>query len=277
MRIGLTGAGGFLGRHVLRALAAQPELELVVLRRSPIDDLPAGVGQVACDILEAEKGIYARLGRVDLLIHLAWGGLPNYRSLHHLDEELSGQFRFLRRLVEEGLPALQVTGTCYEYGMTNGPQVEDVTAPPSNPYGFAKATLLSQLRFLQAQTPFHLTWARLFYMYGLGQAPGALYPLLRAAVARGDKTFPMSGGEQLRDYLPVEQVAGTLVRLAMDHRDAGVVNVCSGEPISIRRLVESWIEAYGWSIEPDLGRYPYPDYEPLAFWGTRNKLDALLA
>lgn len=275
MRIGLAGAGGFVGRHVLRALAARPGLDLVVLGRSPVDDLPAGAAQISCDIRDAGAGIYAQLGRVDLLIHLAWGGLPNYRSLHHLDEELSGQFRFLRRMVEEGLPALQVTGTCYEYGMANGPQREEVTATPSNPYGFAKAALLRQLQFLRVRTPFRLTWARLFYMYGAGQAPGALYPLLCAAVARGDATFPMSGGEQLRDYLPVEQVADTLVRLAVDHQDAGVVNVCSGEPISIRRLVEGWIEAHGWSIRPDLGRYPYPDYEPLAFWGVRDKLDAL--
>jgi nucleoside-diphosphate-sugar epimerase len=56
----------------------------------------------------------------------------------------------------------------------------------------------------------------------------------------------------------------------------GIVNVCSGRPISVRRLVEDWILEHGWRIRPDYGRYPYPDYEPIAFWGDRTKLDRCL-
>jgi dTDP-6-deoxy-L-talose 4-dehydrogenase (NAD+) len=77
----------------------------------------------------------------------------------------------------------------------------------------------------------------------------------------------MSGGEQLRDYLPVREVARRLVRLALTPRDLGPVNVCSGTPISVRRLVEGWIKEHGWKIELKLGALPYPDYEPMAFWG----------
>ena len=62
----------------------------------------------------------------------------------------------------------------------------------------------------------------------------------------------------------------------MGNRDNGVVNVCSGEPISVRKLVEGWIEDNGWSIKLNLGYYPYPDYEPMAFWGDRRKLDRCL-
>lgn len=276
MKIGVTGAGGFVGAHVLRALARTSGHEIVALTRSPLRDPPEGVGEIVCDIRDDRPGVYDRLNRVDLLVHLAWGGLPNYLSFHHIDDELTVQLRFLRRMIEEGLPALQVTGTCYEYGMAYGPQREDMISAPSNPYGFAKATLLRKLQFLRESIPFRMTWARLFYMHGQGQAPGSLYPLLRAAAERGDSRFPMSSGEQLRDYLSVEDVADTLARLAINHQDAGVVNVCSGKPISVRRLVENWIADNGWSIEPDLGRFPYPDYEPLAFWGVRDKLDALL-
>ena len=83
----------------------------------------------------------------------------------------------------------------------------------------------------------------------------------------------MSGGEQLRDYLPVEEVARHLVSLALDAGGHGVVNVCSGTPISIRSLVEGWIAQNGWSIGLNRGHYPYLDYEPMAFWGDRRKLD----
>jgi dTDP-6-deoxy-L-talose 4-dehydrogenase (NAD+) len=86
----------------------------------------------------------------------------------------------------------------------------------------------------------------------------------------------MSGGEQLRDYLPVEEVARQIVRLAMARRDIGIVNICSGKPISVRRLVEQWLCERNWQIELKLGYYPYPDYEPMAFWGDRTRLDANL-
>ena len=91
--------------------------------------------------------------------------------------------------------------------------------------------------------------------------------MLKVAVAAGHKEFPMSGGEQLRDYLPVSEVARQLVDLALNPADPGPVNLCSGRPVSVRRLVEGWIDQNGWKIEPKYGELPYPDYEPMAFWG----------
>jgi dTDP-6-deoxy-L-talose 4-dehydrogenase (NAD+) len=160
-------------------------------------------------------------------------------------------------------------GTCFEYGPQFGPIDANIETHPNNPYGFAKDVLHKQLQQLKGLHPFKLTWARLFYMYGLGQAESSLYSLLRSAVERGDKVFKMSGGEQLRDYLPVEDVASAIVDLAFEEEDKCVVNICSGQPISIRRLVEGWIQQNGWDIELALGEYPYPDYEPLAFWGLK--------
>jgi dTDP-6-deoxy-L-talose 4-dehydrogenase (NAD+) len=153
---------------------------------------------------------------------------------------------------------------------------EDLPTRPENPYGFAKDALRRELEFLKTAKPFALTWARLFYLYGEGQAGTSLLPQLRQAVARGDKAFNMSGGEQLRDYLTVDAAADLLVSLALARRDAGAVNVCSGRPVSVRRLVEGWIRDNGWTIDLNLGHYPYPDYEPMAFWGERRKLDHIL-
>jgi dTDP-6-deoxy-L-talose 4-dehydrogenase (NAD+) len=143
-------------------------------------------------------------------------------------------------------------------------------------YGFAKDMLRRQLEYLQQVTPFHLTWARLFYLYGEGQAENSLLPQFKRAVERGDLVFKMSGGEQLRDYLHISEAAKYLASLSMTGRDNGVVNVCSGKPISVSKLVEGWIKENGWPIDLNLGHYPYPDYEPMAFWGDRNKLERCL-
>lgn len=273
MKITVTGATGFIGRHVIAALARGND-EVIASSRSNPGTLPAGVRHVALDMADPASA-FDRLGRPDVLVHLAWAGLPNYRSLHHFETELQAQFRFLRGMVDDGLARLVVTGTCYEYGMASGGLDETMVGVPTNPYGHAKLALLNQLQFLQAQVPFSLCWARLFYSWGEGQAPSSLWSQLNAAVLRGDARFPMSGGEQLRDFLPVTAVADHLAALARRSEDAGIVNICSGQPTSVRALVERWLTEHGWSISLALGHYPYPDYEPLAFWGDNSRLMAL--
>lgn len=276
MKVAVTGASGFIGRAVLAALSRRG-IGAVACARANIDAIAAlGHEAVVLDLHDAPADSFERLGRPDVLIHLAWAGLPNYRSLHHVEAELPAQYRFLHGLVEAGLGALVVAGTCFEYGMQSGPLHEDLPTHPENPYGFAKDALRRELEFLKTAKPFALTWARLFYLYGEGQAGTSLLPQLRQAVARGDKAFNMSGGEQLRDYLTVDAAADLLVSLALARRDAGAVNVCSGRPVSVRRLVEGWIRDNGWTIDLNLGHYPYPDYEPMAFWGERRKLDHIL-
>jgi dTDP-6-deoxy-L-talose 4-dehydrogenase (NAD+) len=277
MKIAVTGATGFIGRHVLAELERRSVESVALVRPATAESLGHSKSQVVqLDLHNAPLNAFELMGRPDVLIHLAWSGLPNYKSLHHYEQELPAQYRFLKGLVESGLQTLVVAGTCFEYGMQSGPLSEDIALHPNNPYGFAKDALRYQLEYLKAIHPFQLTWARLFYLYGEGQAESSLLPQLMKAAERGDQVFKMSGGEQLRDYLPVAEVARYLVSLALENKDMGMVNVCSGTPISVRKLVEGWIEKNGWSITLNLGHYPYPDYEPMAFWGDSKKLSTLI-
>ncbi len=277
MKVAVTGAGGFIGRHVLTCLQGRGlEIVAVVREASQLSGLSNAVRIVEMDMAHPSSKDFEQMGCPDVLIHLAWEGLPNYKSLHHFETELPRQYNFLKKLIEAGLPSLVVTGTCSEYGMQSGPISADMQTKPCNPYGYAKDSLRKQLEYLKSVSDFNLTWGRLFYMYGEGQPSTSLYSKLREAVQRGDKVFNMSGGEQLRDYLPVEAVALWIVQLAVLQRDIGVINICSGQPVSVRNLVEQWLKVNGWEIELNLGYYPYPDYESMAFWGDRQQLDAIL-
>jgi nucleoside-diphosphate-sugar epimerase len=257
MKIAITGATGFIGQHVVHSLK-QTDAEIITISRTQSAD-------VVLDIANADDSTYQTLGCPDVLIHLAWDGLPNYKSLHHFESELPKQYQFLKKLIETGLPKVVVTGTCSEYGMQYGCLSVNNPIQPINPYGHAKAALHQQLLFLQSTKPFQLNWARLFYLYGSGQASSSLYSQFNLAIQNGDKIFNMSGGEQLRDFLPVENAAEKLVQIAYQDRNS-IINICSGEPISVRRLVETWRGSA--EIELNLGFYPYPDYETMAFLGA---------
>jgi nucleoside-diphosphate-sugar epimerase len=269
MKVAVTGASGFVGRHVVHALRGRAE----VVAASRTGAAPDGAQALALGLDDADP--LARLGRPDVLVHLAWGGLPNYRSPVHLEQELPRQRRFLDACLDGGLRRLVVAGTCLEYGMQSGALDESMPAQPTTAYAQAKDALRAHLQARAGRDGFALDWLRLFYLFGPGQAPTSLYAQLQAALARGDERFPMSPGDQVRDFLPIEEAARLVAEVALRGTGAGVVNVCSGEPVRVVDQVRRWCDERGASLALDLGRLPYPDYEPFAFWGRRDRLDAL--
>lgn len=274
MKVLITGATGFVGQHVVPKLLERRHTVIAIARdEAKARNFPwfDAVRFVACDVHRALGNPLELFDKPDAVVHLAWPGLPNYGSLVHFEETLPAAYRFLKSLVEGGVNHLLVAGTCFEYGMQSGPLSERASTKPANPYALAKDTLRKFLESLQKDRPFTLQWARLFYMYGPGQHPKSLLAQLDRAVDDREPVFNMSGGEQLRDYLPVDEVAARLVLLVEHPECHGAVNVCSGKPISVRKLVEQRLAERKADIRLNLGYYPYPDHEPLSFWGTCDK------
>ena len=133
MKVAVTGASGFLGGHVLAALKKH-EVDVVTTTREAarLHDGLESVCVVEMDIARPLPDCFERLGKPDVLIHLAWDGLPNYKSLHHFETELPRQYQFLKVMVEGGLSSLVVTGTCFEYGMQTGGLAADAPTRPTD-------------------------------------------------------------------------------------------------------------------------------------------------
>ncbi len=271
-KVAVTGATGFIGRHVVRVLNDMGKHQIIAVGRNEERLRTLGVRYVVADLYTHHKRYYDLLGRPDTLIHLAWEGLPNYRELFHIERNFMADYRFLKAMIEGGLPSLTVSGTCFEYGLQSGCLAEETPTAPTTPYGTAKDCLRRFLGALREHHSFHLIWARLFFLYGEGQHPGSIIPQLDHAIESGATSFDMSAGEQLRDYLPVEEAASLLAKISLQNRFEGIINVCSGEPTSIRRLVEQRIAQHGSTMQLNLGVFPYPDYEPLAYWGNPSRL-----
>ena len=212
----------------------------------------------------------------DLLIHLAWEGLPNYKEDFHITENLPRHFSFLKNIIKNGLNDLTVTGTCLEYGMIEGCLNEEMKVKPDIAYGIAKNELRKKLEELSSEYDFHLKWTRLFYMYGEGQNSKSLISQLDNALENGEESFNMSGGEQLRDFLPVKKMEEYIIEIALQNNITGIINCCSGKPISVKDFVLNYLNENGKKIKLNLGFYNYTDYEPMEFWGDTSKLKTII-
>lgn len=274
MKVALTGSTGFIGRHVVESLTNRGH-EVVEILRPGRRGAARTRNFVEFDLENPPREAFGRLGSPEVLLHLAWGGLPNYGSVHHVEDEVPRHVSFLSALADQGLSRIVVAGTCFEYGLREGQIKETDPVAPTTEYARGKTLLHQSLRRMYPEAS--IVWARLFYPYGPGQGPQSLYGQFQRACESGDEFFPMSPGDQLRDYLPVADMADYLARIAViRHEGPLVVNVCSGRPITVRELVGEWVKSCRSTITLQTGVYPYSTHEPRNVWGDGQLLKSLL-
>ncbi|MGN6165583.1 MAG: NAD-dependent epimerase/dehydratase family protein [Flavisolibacter sp.] len=280
-KILVTGASGFIGNYVITELLKRQQKVIATSTSEHkclsmpwfphVDYIPFKFEEFATEV-----NYFDFFEKPDAVIHLAWEGLPNYKSLFHFEKNLPVHYSFLKNLIINGVRDVSVTGTCFEYGFKEGELKEQMPADPVNAYAIAKDALRRFMQQLQASHSFIFKWIRLFYMYGKGQNPNAVFSQLDKAIENNDPVFNMSGGEQVRDFLPVEDVAAFITSIALQEKITGIINCCSGQPKKLKDLVLQYIKEKKSDITVNLGYYPYPDYEPMIFWGNNNKLQTII-
>jgi nucleoside-diphosphate-sugar epimerase len=253
-RVLVTGAGGFLGRHAVATLVDRGHEVLAVTSRQPVAEDRRGVRWVRCDLLrpEAPREL-AVLACASHLLHLAWYAEHGafWTSLQNL-EWVGASLRLLQAFRESGGGRAVMAGTCaeYEWGVERR-FVEGQTAMvPRTLYGAAKHGLSLVADAYARQEGLSLAWGRIFFTFGPGEAAGRLVPSLARALLRGEEA-PVTHGEQVRDFLAVDELATAFAAL-LESPVEGAVNVASGDPIALRQLVAMVGEAAG---RPDLIRY----------------------
>ena len=265
--IHLVGSSGFIGREIRQAMATD---KICCWDRSKnhssnlyfnLDDRCSWNKLLSCD--------------PSVVVLLAWPNLSDYNNKSHITKTLPAYIQLVESLAVAGCKHMIFAGTCYEYGMLNGSLSELDVANPVNDYGIAKDVLRKISHRLCVHHNIRWTWLRIFYPYGIHQNPKSLYPSLVSAIANNKDYFAMSSGIQIRDFLPVENVALVFKHIIKSSHEYGILNVGSGNPISLRNFVEQCIQKSTSSIRLKLGVYPDRSDEPLAFWANMDKYKTL--
>jgi nucleoside-diphosphate-sugar epimerase len=279
MRCFVTGGSGFVGSWTVRRLVEQGWGVAVLSRSGASQHRLQGLGS-DIELVEADLADSARINqflrawRPDACLHCAWYTEPGkyLESSQNLDC-MRDSLALLELLVEADCRKIVMVGTCGEYDTNIGYLRESSAVGPSTLYAASKLATYLVATQRAAQLKADFSWARMFSVFGPGEDERRMAPALIRSLLSG-REFQASSGDQVRDYLYVEDAAAGLVYL-LQFSESGLFNVSSGEPISVRRLMNMMGDEIG---APDLIRFgsaPQRDWEPPFICGDSSRLRCL--
>lgn len=276
MRVLVTGARGFIGSRVA-ARAVQEGHEVYALTR-----LPAPLGGPAssrlrplvADLTHGDEAAQAASKVApQLCVHLAWFAEPDKYLAHPVNlQHLAGSLRLAEALAQAGCRRFVGAGTCFEYDLRHGWLSEETPVGPQTLYGACKVSLGILLGQLANTSGMRTAWARIFYLYGPGEDPRRLVANVVRGLLAGERVA-VTSGEQVRDYLHVDDVASAVWAIATSDV-TGPVNVGSGVPVRVRDVVAASAQAAGRPDLVDYGVRTAPEGDPLFVCADIRKLRA---
>ena len=269
----LTGASGFVGRQVLRALVKSGMRVRVVVRESSQGEIATveGVESVVTtpNLFAENPDWWVDVCKgIDTVIHAAWYAEPGkyLQSANNLDC-LTGTLHLAKGAALAKVRRFVGIGTCFEYDLTGGILSIDTPLLPVTPYAGAKAAAFLALSQSLPQQNVEFAWCRLFYLYGEGEDERRLVPYLRTRLMGGIPA-ELTSGNQIRDFLDVSEAGQMIVEIALSKKQ-GAANICSGIPITVRQLAEQIADEYGRRDLLIFGARPDNFVEPLCVLGIK--------
>lgn len=265
----ITGAAGYMGHHVVKAfLDAGYHVLVNDLNYKGIDERAE---RQEVDIFSGDKDIYRQMGEPDLLVHLAWRDGFVHNSKAHM-ADLSKHVVFLQHMIDGGLKAVSVMGSMHEVGYWEGAIDENTPCNPQSMYGVAKNALRQFLLLYTKDKETMVHWLRAYYIYGDDSRGSSIFAKIVQAAEDGKKTFPFTTGKNQYDFIHVDALAEQIMKASVQEEIKGIINVCSGMPVSLGDKVEEFIKDHKYDIKLEYGVFPERAYDSPAVWGNADKI-----
>ncbi|KSU54057.1 NAD-dependent epimerase/dehydratase family protein [Microbacterium enclense] len=273
----ITGAGGYVGRHVTSAVAALGYEPIALVRRHRPGDFDSLTRVVEADVLEPTFDItsVAAPDRIAAVVHLAWQDGFVHNAASHL-ERLSDHYRFLTSLPKAGIARIAALGSMHEIGYWEGAVTAETPTNPVTLYGIAKDAL-RRSAMLSIADRAAFAWLRAYYILGDDRRNSSIFAKLLEAADRGEKVFPFTTGKTLYDFIDVSELGRQIAVAAVSDGVTGVINVATGRPESLASRVERFIDENGLDITLQYGAFPDRPYDSPGIWGDATRIRGLMA
>ena len=279
MKVFVTGASGFIGSQVTRALLSRGHSVAILTPGGKAPwRLKGFFGEIEkrqgrLDNLKSLRRALAGF-KPDACVHLAWVAEPGkYLASPENLSCLKTSLDLFKELVLSGCRQIVAAGTCAEYAYSRALLKENSPTGPTTLYAAAKLSCGLMGRQLADLAKIHFAWGRIFYPYGPQEDERRLVPAVIKSLRKGE-VFPATQGNQVRDYIHVEDVATAFCLMAEKGANE-VINIASGSPVKVRKLLENVGRITGRTQLIRFGAKPYYSWEPPVLAGDNRRLKDL--
>lgn len=275
MNVLVTGANGYIGKHVVKQLCDMGyDVTALDFANSELD--PRAKFMTHDILSDAENpGLYEELGKPKAIIHMAWKDGFNHNSLAHL-KYLPQHYLFIKNMIDSGVSSISVMGSMHEVGYYEGAIDETTPCNPLSLYGIAKNALRQAVLTYAEGKNTHVKWLRGYYITGDDAHNKSIFSKILKMASEGKKTFPFTTGVNKYDFIDVDLLARYISKASVQNKVNGIINVCSGRPVSLKDKVEEFIKDKCLDIRPEYGVYPSRKYDSPAVWGDIKKISEIL-